>query len=146
MVSGTTNPPITINTTLPSTDSLLRDRGSSSSRSTSAIIFTPIDEDSASASVSLLRPRGEDKMDASEPGSGLPLPLPAGESSRSIRRVRSQERTKSWIEQRARDQQSLGQDEMGFLKPPTGESSRRSSVVCTSLPFSYNCCYLLTIF
>jgi hypothetical protein len=72
----------------------------------------------------------------------MPLPLPAGESSGSIRRVRSQERTRSWIEERVRDSQVLlqaegvsEQDEMGYLKPPG--ASRRSSLACESSHHTY---------
>lgn len=113
------NPRLLINTTLPSNSSL--HRGSSSSRSTSAIIYTPLEGSSTSLVPDNIK---------------MPLPLPEGESSGSIRRVGSQERTRSWIEERVRDSQLVQaegvseQDEMGYLKPPG--ASRRSSLACKS--------------
>jgi hypothetical protein len=90
-------------------------RESSSSRSTSAIISTPLG--SAENLNEMVRVASDlDTVAGGKVG-----------SSRSVRRIGEQERTLSW----AQSQHEQVGDEDRLLKPPSQEPTRRSSI-CTS--------------
>lgn len=104
-------------------------RESSSSRSTSALISTPIGSfDNLSEMVPASRPVA--KVDHDN--------LPTVVSKRSIRRIGGQERTKSWAQQvQGMDHEHGSEgdksDEDGLLKPPSHEPiSRTTSHTCKS--------------
>lgn len=91
-------------------------RESSSSRSTSAIISTPLASSENLHEMIRVSSRGDIKDEVV--------------STRSVRRIGEQERTKTWAQSQVPGQEVGEEDRL--LKPPSQESARRPSPICTS--------------